>query len=63
MEDMTDNFMLRRRHKGDGRWTWRMRREDRQVPGPEDYVLAQADTYFSTQGLGRQGFTQTTGWY
>ena len=39
LEDMTDHFMPRRRYKGYGCWTWRMRREGQQVTGRGDYVL------------------------
>ena len=29
LEDMTANFIPRRRYRGDGLWTWQKRREDR----------------------------------
>ena len=37
--DMKLHFMLRRRYRGDGRCTWMMRREDRQVTGRGGYIL------------------------
>ena len=38
LEYIIDHFMPRMRYRGDGRWTWRMRREDRQVTGKGEYV-------------------------
>ena len=37
--DMTDHFMPRRRYRGAGSWTWKMRREGRQVTRRGDYIL------------------------
>ena len=36
--DMIYHFISRRQYRGDGLWTWRMRRYDRQVMGQGDYI-------------------------
>ena len=51
LEDMTDHFIPSRRYRGDGRWTWRMRREGRQVTGRGEYVLSTSRHTFFNAGV------------
>ena len=52
LEDMTAHFMPRRRYIGGGRWTWRMRREDRKVKGWGEYILYTSRHKFFNVGIG-----------
>ena len=51
LEYMTSHFMPRKRYIGDGRWTWQMRREDRQVTEQGDYVLGTSRHTFFNAGV------------
>ena len=51
LEDMISHFTLRRRYRVDGRWTWQMRREDRQVTEQGDYVLGTSRHTFFNAGV------------
>ena len=51
LEEVTDHFMPSRRYIGDGRWTWRMRREDPKMTGRGDYILGTIRNFFSNAGV------------
>ena len=52
LEDTIAHFMPRRRYIGGGRWTWRMRREDRKVKGWGEYILYTSRHKFFNVGIG-----------
>ena len=55
LEDKIAHFMPRRRYRGNSRWKWRMRREERQVTGRGIISSAKTDTTYSTMVSGRHG--------
>ena len=52
MVDTTENFMSRRKYRGNVRWKWRMRREDWQVTGRGEYILGTNRHHFFNTGIG-----------
>ena len=51
MQDITEHFIPRMRYRGDGRWTWRMRREDQKLTGRGDYILCTNRHNFFKAGI------------
>ena len=51
LEDMTAHFIPRRRYRGDGHWTWQIRRDDRQVTRQGNYILCINRHNFSNAGI------------
>ena len=58
LEDMTAHFMPRRRYRGYGRWTWRMRREDCQVTWWGYCILCTNRNNFFNTGI-REAYINT----
>ena len=58
---MTAHSIPRRRYRGDGRWTWRKRRGDRQVMGMGDCILCTNRQKFLNEGI-REARMSTDHW-
>ena len=50
LEDMTDQFITRRRYRGDGCWTCQTRKEEGKMTGQGDFVLGMSRHPLSKEG-------------